>query len=149
MSQPTWKLIANLGDSSPLDYGGRFVFVDETGVYSPEVEVVELTDETDGAEQWETRRYPLDRCTYVSGVLSDNPFHPDHAAWFAGSIEQIAATSGTDAASLIADLCGDSATARALAYAAIEQYHGVENFDSYPNQWTTAERAKLEQRYSL
>lgn len=43
--QPVWKLIANLGDAHPLDYGGYFVYVDETGTYEPEAELLDVPDE--------------------------------------------------------------------------------------------------------
>jgi hypothetical protein len=36
-NQPSWKVIANLGDATPLEYGGAFLKVDETGVYCPEL----------------------------------------------------------------------------------------------------------------
>ena len=45
MSQTVWKFVTNLGDASPLDYGGLFVYIDETGVYPPEMERVELENE--------------------------------------------------------------------------------------------------------
>lgn len=111
MSQPEWKFIANLGDVNPIDYGGFFVYVDQTGVYDPEVEVLELVegddddefdedDElvTEGNMVWETNRFSLEQFTYglikddkfvpltelhPEGILSDNKFHPDHAVWFA------------------------------------------------------------------
>jgi hypothetical protein len=38
-NQPVWKCIANLGDTTPLEYGGAFLLVDETGVYDPELTV--------------------------------------------------------------------------------------------------------------
>ena len=33
MSQPKWEYVANLGDTSPLEYGGLFLYRDTTGVY--------------------------------------------------------------------------------------------------------------------
>ncbi|NCC40917.1 MAG: hypothetical protein EOM21_16010 [Gammaproteobacteria bacterium] len=36
-NQPVWKVIHNLGDATPLEYGGAFLLVDETGVYAPEL----------------------------------------------------------------------------------------------------------------
>jgi hypothetical protein len=38
--QPKWKLVAQLGDVHPIDHGGYFVYVDEAGVYDPEVELL-------------------------------------------------------------------------------------------------------------
>lgn len=41
MSQPKWKLIANIGDASPFEHGGQFIFKDLTGKYPPELEIIE------------------------------------------------------------------------------------------------------------
>lgn len=38
--QPRWKLVAQLGDVHPIDYGGYFVYRDTTGVYEEEAEVL-------------------------------------------------------------------------------------------------------------
>lgn len=38
-NQPVWKFVANPGDANPIDHGGLFVLVDETGVYPPEMGV--------------------------------------------------------------------------------------------------------------
>lgn len=48
-NQPQWKYIDNLGDRHPIDHGGKFVYVDETGVYEPEVEILEQPSEEDFA----------------------------------------------------------------------------------------------------
>lgn len=147
MSQPTWKLVAQLGDVNTIDHGGHFVYVDETGVYAPEAEVLTIADETDGAELWEIHRYILEPCTYVAGILSDNPYHPELPAWFADSLPDVVAYVGSSTPAMIADLCGDDLTAKALAWKAIGDYHGMDNLDSYPTQW--ADRAQLEARYGL
>ena len=42
--QPKWKLIAQLGDVNPIDYGGYFIYEDETGVYPPEGEKLLIID---------------------------------------------------------------------------------------------------------
>jgi hypothetical protein len=41
MTQPKWKFVDNLGDAHPLEYGGIFLYVDETGEYPPELERLE------------------------------------------------------------------------------------------------------------
>lgn len=102
--QPEWECIANLGDADPITYGGLLVYVDKTGVYPPEVEVIEERENEsyeedfdpeehgeDGYDEdkheelhWSIYRTPLDRCTYnpETECLSDNKFHPDKSAWF-------------------------------------------------------------------
>lgn len=113
MSQPEWKFVKQLGDVNPIDHDGLFLFVDETGVYPPELEVLtKLEGDTEtefnehgevtehGDERWEVHRFTLEPCTYgmenpdtgqweplnrldSQGVLSDNKFHPNTPAWFA------------------------------------------------------------------
>lgn len=38
MSQPIWEYVTNLGDASPLEYSGLFLYHDTTGVYGYELE---------------------------------------------------------------------------------------------------------------
>lgn len=143
-NQPVWKLIANLGDVNPVDYGGLFVYQDETGVYPPEVELLESPDDDEG--NWIAYRFILEPCTFINGILSDNSFHPDSPAWFADSISQVADCVGADVDTFIADLCGDDILARARAWSDIGQYHGMANLDSYPLEFTG--RDEVEKRYA-
>lgn len=154
--QPTWKLIANLGDVNPVDYGGYFVYVDETGVYPPEAELLVSPDDDDSGEGWTVYRFTLDRCTFVDGVLSDNLFHPEMSAWFAMPESNRASRPqdttylsnvDQDVESLIADFCSDDPLNRAQAYRAIGDYHGFENLDSYPLHF--ASRDEVEARYAV
>lgn len=161
MSQSQWTIIANLGDASPLEYGGYFVKVDETGVYAPEVEVLqELPDEVDVDDpeaRWTVYRFILEPCTYVDGVLSDNPSHPDYAAWFATPeaeratrpqdttyLSRIAESDGHTIAELIAGFCSADPIERAWAWREVGDYHGYDELDSYP---LTLTRAEVEARY--
>lgn len=161
MSQPKWKLIANLGDVNPIDYGGYFIYIDETGVYDPEAEllIAPEDEDEDGNGEWTIYRFELERCTYIDGILSDNRFHPELSAWFAQSPAERAerpqdTTNLANVASFIdstedalqTDLCSDDPIARAHAYRAIGDYHGFENFDSYPI--TLRNRAEVEARYA-
>lgn len=221
MSQPVWKLIANLGDVGCPDYTGYFLFEDETGVYAPELERIDPNDPDDcddsqgeivaahaialqaiydGCDEdyssydpeepecWEDfmrrnvvdevndyidrhdetgkaahitsidfdavdvaesliervdsrsveiRRICLDRCTLQNGILSDNPYHPDHPAWFADDIQSVA--DYADMPDIVECLCSDDIGRRAFAYMAIADYHGWDNFDEYPFEMTYAE----------
>lgn len=155
--QPKWKLLANLGDSHPIDYGGYFVYVDETGVYAPEAELLISPDSDDGA--WEVYRWSLDRCTYQNGILSDNKFHPDKAAWFAKPeskraerpqdttyLSNVAECNDITEAELIEAFCSEDPLKLAFAYREVGEYHGFNNFDSYPLTFNS--RAEVESRYS-
>lgn len=131
MTQPKWKCVANLGDVNPIEYGGLFVFVDETGVYPPEIELVDPPCEGQ-RNQWEVRRGVCEPCTYTNGVLSDNRFHPDKEAWFADDLRGIADSMGWEKEELICALCSPEAIDRASAWKCIADYFGWDNLDSYP-----------------
>lgn len=160
MSQPKWKLIANLGDRNPIDYGGYFVYIDETGVYDPEAELLEVTNENDcEATEWSVYRFSLERCTLENGILSDNKYHKDHAAWFAKPereraerpqdttyLKNVADCMGMELEALQAMFCSDNPIERAHAYRCVGEYHGFENLDSYPLTFT--DRAEVEARYA-
>lgn len=99
--------------------------------------------------RWRVYRFMLEPCTYINGVLSDNKFHPDKAAWFADSIEEIARCSGQpDVRAFISAMTGDSSesnlTAKAFAWIAIGEHFGFDNLDNYPLELT---RAEVEERY--
>lgn len=124
--QPDWKFIANIGDANPAEEGGVFLYEDKTGVYAPEAEILE--PRRHGV--WKIHRVVLTKCTFEDGVLSDNPFHKDKPAWFAGKIGSTINT--CDHPDIIAHLCGDDIIDRARAYQSLWEYHGLENFDGYP-----------------
>lgn len=143
-AQPKWKCIAKLGDVNPL-YGGYYVFQDESGVYTPEAEYVVCVDEENERGPYHVYRFILDRCTYVNGVLSDNRYHPDHAAWFARPeseratrpqdttyLSNVARSTGLSVEVLISCLTSDDPIQRAHAYRDIGEYHGFENLDCCP-----------------
>jgi hypothetical protein len=148
MTQPTWKLLANLGDQSlshgNVDHGGYLIYVDETGAYPPEGEYVEAPDDDDSGERYLAYRFALDRCTMTNGVLSDNPSHPEVAAWFADDLAQVAESAGLEWMTLRNWLCDEAILDRARAYDAIGSYHGFENLDDCP---LTLTRAEADERY--
>lgn len=162
--QPTWKLIVNLGDVNPIDYGGFFVYVDETGEYEPEAELLEVPPDNEAEYNripgrpmpaptpYRVYRFRLDRCTFINGVLSDNRFHTDLPAWFAKPEEKradrpqdttylsnVADCMGADLDELRAMFCSDDPIERAQAWRMVGEYHGFENLDSYPLELTRAE----------
>ena len=186
MSQPIWKFLVNLGDDD-INCGGRRVYVDETGVYPPEVEVLEPPTDDDfaaasrecqdacesddssdcegccgddhcehcppGAKlKWSVQRYALERLKLVEGCLVSINYRPDYphplksyVEWFASSLGRIAGAVGTTRQELVDALCSDDPRRLANAFEAIEGYHGLDNFDSYPSTYT---RAEIVRRYS-
>ena len=139
MSQPISKLVGQLGDATPTEYGGYWVFVDETGVYAPEGELLEVDDETGRGTVW---RFVLEDCTFIDGILSDNKYHPNKPAWFADKLDSIARYN--DIPNLIERLASTDPLDRARGWRAIGDYCGFENLDSYPLELS---RREVKQRY--
>lgn len=145
MSQPVWKLLANLGDANPIEHGGLFVFEDETGVYTPQMELLrgpEDVEDEDSVDGWEVFRWEIPRCTYVNGVLSDNSYHPTLAAWFANKIERIASSVGRESRELIQDFCAEDTLQRARAYQDLVGYYGPFELDQDQLNLTREEAEK-------
>jgi hypothetical protein len=131
MSQPVWRLVANLGDLEPLLHGGLFVYRDETGVYPPELERV-----TPYPELWPDTPYLIDRvvmedCTWENGVLSDNEFHKDQPAWFAERFGSVASFIGMDEADARDHILSSDPVERARAWEAILSYFGPQDDSLY------------------
>lgn len=140
--QPKWKLLGNLGDASPLDYGGYLVYRDETGQYTEEAEYWAEPETEGGAVT--VYRFILYRCTLVNGVLSDNSFHPEIRAWFADGLDGVAHSAGMEARTLRDLVCSADPMDRAAGYRAIGEHHGWDNLDHDPIRLT---RAEAEARY--
>lgn len=150
-NQPVWKCIAQLGDATPLDYGGYWIFVDTTGVYPPEAEYL-IAGET-ASESSMSYRFSLDACTFYWGILSDNKYHPEMSAWFAKPewerlnrpqdttyLTDVCRSMDCELIELIGMFVSDNPIKRADAYRTIGDYHGWENFDSYPLTMTEDEK---------
>jgi hypothetical protein len=155
MSQPDWECIAQLGDTDPIEHGGYWILRDKNGIYPEEGELL-IAPEDEGGE-YIIHRFTLNRCTFIDGILSDNEFHPDHSAWWAGTEEErkarpqdstylknIADFIGMDVEELAADFCSENALVRARAYQAVGDYHGFDNLDNYP---LTMTRREVKKRY--
>lgn len=133
--QPVWQYLDNLGDATPLEYGGDFVFEDTTGVYPPELEHY---DPDDGRAY----RVVLERLALVDGILVLDRIaanqkklpHPlaSYEVWFSKHLAGIASACGTSQETLIAWLTSGNIIARAQAYIEIGLVEGWENLDGYP-----------------
>ena len=131
--QPKWECIANLGDVNPIDHGGLFVFVDKTGAYPPEVECLEEPQESE-AQVWIVYRFVLEPCTYINGILSDNPYHPEIPALFARDyrLRDMAEAVGLSAADFAYLFCSDDAVTRARAWREVGLAWGFDELDDCP-----------------
>lgn len=140
--QPKWKFVVNLGDANPLEHDGFFLYTDETGAYPPELEY--LQRQCDGS--WQIYRIVLERCTYQNGILSDNKYHPEFAAWFAEYIPEIASSASVSEIELISNFCSNNPILLAQAYLDTTGYFGWYEFDQYPSQ--VKDEQELRQRYT-
>lgn len=145
-TQPRWRMVANLGDVNPIEYGGFFVYVDQTGAYRPEAELLLEPDEDNGISGWTVYRFTLEDCSYTNGVLSDNWAHQEMPAWFADSLESIASFISSDVDTLRQGFLSDDPIARAWSWRAVGDYHGFDNLDSYP--LTFAKKSDLPRRFT-
>jgi len=146
--QPKWKYIDNLGDVSPIEYGGYFIFEDETGVYEAEAEYWDADERT-------AYRFELERLEYVGGLLLpktiyDKQPHLSHPigryeVWFAKDIDAIASTCGDDPQELRRWFCSADVLDRARAYRDLGYYHGFNELDNYP---IVLRKKEAEERYS-
>ena len=152
-AQPKWKFIDNLGDADPIENGGLFLYVDETGVYPPELE--KLEEPMEGERRWTVRRVTLDKLKLhrdgdtlylVPDAYEASWPHPVHqyVEWFASDLDSVASTMGTTREELEEAFCSDKPGERAWAYQCVYDYHGWDNGDSCP---LTLTRAEVEARY--
>ena len=129
-NQPRWKLLDNLGDVHPVDYGGFFVYMDRTGVYPAEVELLESPDSDDAPEGWDTYR----------AAIKENPM----LEWWWDKLSEVATSTGTSLAELERMAQGDT-IGRAMVYQLLFSHFGAHEFDSYHNHYT--KRSHLPRRF--
>jgi hypothetical protein len=146
--QPSFWCIGNIGDVDPFEHGGGFVLVDRTGVYSPELLILEAP-ESIGEGQHELSTIPLEPLTRIKHEdgtygLSDNRFHPDHAAWFGGlmQLQSLSETCGRSYSNLLNGFLSSCPIERAFAYRDAAHCWGFMNFDSDPRK-LEPEKARL------
>ena len=142
--QPEWEFVGNIGDASPLEYGGGFVYRDKTGVYPPEVHYwLEREEDSNGNHRGKFIVYTFqcEPCFFTDGILSDNKYHKNTPAWFADKLDSI----GIDEDELIDAFLSADPMLNAFAWQETGQYWGFENLDSYPERYTPAE---MEERYA-
>lgn len=147
MSQPVFKCIANLGDVGWLDHGGVFVYEDLTGVYPPELEVVEeqWPGDEETVNSWTVYRVCCDKCYFTDGVLSDNKYHKDHPVWWERVLAGDEDEDNVDR--LVRLVCSDDPLERAMGYLDVAQDFGWYEFDHDPLRFD--DRRQLERRYAL
>jgi hypothetical protein len=148
--QPVWKRLW------ATDYSQ--LFIDETGVYAPELEYAQKIKEDDYSQDESTAMFEVYRVSCeryrivtVDAVQYLVPFgyteswtHPvtSYQPWFHDSLSAVASSSGLDEQELIGFLCSDNPGERANAYEAIYGHFGWYEGDQYPVTLTEAELNK-------
>jgi hypothetical protein len=143
MAKVRQRVLAMISASHPrdlCDYGCTFLVETIGESDRPQVVVIEPND-TSGdnrPKSWKEYRFDIDRCTYIDGVLSDNPYHPESAVWFADDLESIADSIGATKEDMIEHFQSPDPIDRAVAYQAIGKNtgHGFLEFDQYPLEFT-------------
>jgi len=135
-NQPHWVAVANLGDVDIADHGGFIVYVDETGVYAPEVEYYDPFADED----------------YTGGVMyrfALDSVYNEHgdSAWWLDSLGRVAQSMGDGSTreTLLEDALSGDVYKLANVYYSLMQYHGADNFDSNPETLTEDE---AQERYA-
>lgn len=148
-NQPVWEYVGNLGDNSPIDHGGFFVFRDKTGVYEAEAEIYD-------PEERKVWRFTLEQqVKYPEGLVAlcwvKNPLRiksgepPEGRAngeWWFDSIDSVCLFCDVERGDFIDRICSDDPLERARAYRDLVHYHGEEEFDQYPIRLKRAEAIK-------
>jgi hypothetical protein len=130
MAQPEWKEVGHVGDVNWPEYDGGPVLVDETGVYSPELEYVVVPEDEDydsPRARWEIYRVVLDQ---------------EVPSW--GELNAVADSAGQDPDDLREAFESDDPEERAWAYVTWAGHYGWIEFDSDPLVLT---RLEVEKRY--
>lgn len=163
--QPKWKYVASFGDVNPLNHEGALLFVDETGVYPSELEVITIDNNGEVYEEnlkYTIYRVPCEPCFFdeITGVLSDNKFHKDYPVWWAKADPDHKQRHGYDQWSRFRELAegmdmtaneyarqftSDDPEVRGQAYYWLGEHHGWNEFDQYPLKMN---RAEAEKRYN-
>jgi hypothetical protein len=150
--QPIWKFLANLGDASPIEHGGYFVYRDETGVYPEEAEFFGPDDDGDEKSKYTIYRFSLERLKLKDGYLVPARYdsswpHPveRYDEWFHKDLEGVANAHGTSKEILEQMFISPDPLTRALGYRIIGSYHGFENLDHYP--LTNKSKSDVKERY--
>lgn len=125
-NQPKWILVYE--EFSDEGTEATLVLQDLTEVYDPHC--IRLHRQVNGTvKMYEFCVETHFRCIHDPRHVSTNKFHPDHPEWYSTA-------HGWEDLN-IEGLLSPNAVRRALAMCEIADYHGIENFDSYPVEYTS------------
>ena len=139
MIQPKWKFVCNLGDINVIDNSGFFIYVDETGTYDPEGEMLIPPMDDDSRQEWYIYRFALGRCIKLDGYLLPFAYQRDwphdilkYEEWFAADLNDVAQCNGVSLEQLEDLFCSANPIDRAWAWRSIGEFWGFNNLDDYP-----------------
>lgn len=136
--QPIWKRVGTIGDVNFTKYSGGLVFIDESGVYPPELEYVHAGD-TEEQDAYVYRVVLENLKLSPEGKLIPARYDAswpepieNYAEWFDRDLDKVGEFVGIPRRDLVAYLVSSDPMLRALAYESMASFHGWANFDSYP-----------------
>lgn len=141
--QPAWRLLWATDTVA--------VFEDTTGVYAPEMELLEEYEDDKGDTRFVVYRFDLPRLKrekddegneyIVSEKYNKSWPHSlsQYPEWFMKDLSSVGDSVGATREELIEALTSAEVGDRVSAYDAIGGYHGFVNFDSYPLDLSEAE----------
>jgi len=140
--QPKWKLAGHVGDVDPIAHGGGFVYIDETGVYGPEMTWFETLD--DGT--WERLQGETPVTEYR--IMLDSGTEE----WWYEDLYKVVEYCGGQLKDYREYAVSSDPMVLANLYADLISYHSAYEFDQYPSTYTEDqeyERYKEEMSTSL
>lgn len=87
---PVYIPVANLGDVDPVSNGGVFIFIDTTKRYPDQMDVLVPPKNRrfkNTLDCWVSYRFDMVKHTYINGVLSNNPRHPENPTWYSDLLQ--------------------------------------------------------------
>jgi hypothetical protein len=129
--QPNWILIHNKYDEDDEGGDGEAILViqDLTEAYDPMC--LRFSRNMDGSVSLHSFNIETHfRCTHDPRHVGTNEFHPDNPEWYSSS------SAGLEEYQ-VERLLSPNPVTRAYELLEIAMYHGIENFDNYPEEFTT------------
>lgn len=146
MSQPTWSFKANLGDKDILgEDGGVILLVDLTGVCPPELKFIEQLS----SERYKVSTVIVEPVYETDGILSENRFHLKHPVWWSRYLLQTAQYVGLSEIDLTEMVTSDDDVVRASGYKILAEYHGLAEFDCYPDTFDKEDLEELLKKWGV
>lgn len=156
--QPSYWAVENIGDASPVEYGGKFVCIDRTGNYAPMLWILDVDDVEDESldppelyTRFRISHVELERCFLIKQSanvilgVGANVYHGYMTEWFGSknNLASVASTCGTEVDDLCNSLCSSNVIERAFAYDMLVSHYGVHEFDQYPREVDEAEAERV------